>query len=177
MTNLIEQACNFYLQTGAFPTTYEELQAVPVQQVGQLPFAADDGMHAGQTYRARLWVAQSCDLSTRAEARQASLALRLRAPDPRGTWAWGAWSAEIPLPACVCAALEHGATPLAPTLREIVSPDGRRVAVLDLILDVPTRKVPPRASERRVLGFDWGVRSLITASVVEQRPGKDGTPR
>src|SRR5215813_8746654 len=23
MTNLIEQACNFYLETGAFPTTYE----------------------------------------------------------------------------------------------------------------------------------------------------------
>ena len=105
MTNLIEQACNYYLETGAFPTTYEEVQAVPVQQVGQLPFAADDGMHAGQTYRALLSVAHSCDLSTRAEARRASLMLRLRAPDLRGTWAWGAWSAEIPLPAAVCAYL------------------------------------------------------------------------
>ena len=54
MTNLIEQACNHYLRTGAFPTTYEEVQAIPVQKVGQLPFAADDGMHAGQTYRALL---------------------------------------------------------------------------------------------------------------------------
>src|SRR5215813_12983760 len=33
MTNLLEQACNFYVETGAFPTTYEEVQAVPVQQV------------------------------------------------------------------------------------------------------------------------------------------------
>src|SRR5215470_12593086 len=60
MTNLLEQACNCYLETGAFPTTYEQMQAIPVQQVGQLPFAGDDGMHAGQTYRALLWVAQSC---------------------------------------------------------------------------------------------------------------------
>jgi transposase len=160
------------LKTGAFPTTYEELQAIPVQQVGQLTFAGDDGMQAGQTYRALVWVAQSCDRSTRAEARQASLALRMRAPDPVGSWVWGAWSAEIPLPAAVLAYLEQGATPLAPTLREIVRPDGRRLAVLDLILDVPTRKVPPLAAERRVLGFDWGVRSLITASVVEKSPGK-----
>jgi hypothetical protein len=129
-------------------------------------------MQAGQTYRALVWVAQSCDLRTRAEARQASLALKLRAPDPQGAWVWGAWSAEIPLPAAVCAYLEQGTTPLAPTLREIVAPDGRRVAVLDLILEVPTRKVPPLAAKRRVLGFDWVVRSLITASVVEKRSGK-----
>ena len=172
MTNLIEQACNHYLRTGAFPATYEEVQAVPVQQVGQLAFAADDGMAAGQTYRALLSVAQSCDLSTRAEARRASLWLKLRAPDHQGIWSWGAWSAAIPLQAFVCAYLEHSATPLAPTLREIMSPDGSRVAVLDLILEVPTKLVPPLSQERRVLGFDWGVRSLITASVVEKRPGK-----
>src|SRR5215469_3322368 len=116
------------------------------EPLGQLPFAGDDGMDAGLTYRALLWVAQSCDLSTRADVRQASLALRLRAPDPQGTWTWGAWSAEIPLPPTICAYLEQGATPLAPTLREIKNPDGSRVAVLDLILDVPTRKVPPRAA-------------------------------
>src|SRR5215469_14590291 len=160
MTNLIEQACNFYLETGAFPTTYEEVQAIPVQKVGQLPFAGDDGMHAGRTYRAVIWEASCCDRSTRAEERRTHLALKLRAPDPQGTWAWGAWSAEIPLPAAVCAYLEQGATPLAPTLRELVHPDGSRVAVLDFILGVPTRKPPPRASERRVLSFDWGVRSL-----------------
>src|SRR5262249_48383863 len=35
-----------------------------------------------------------------------------------------------------------------------------------------TKRVPPLAQERRVLGFDWGVRSLITASVVEASLGK-----
>src|SRR5262249_3217692 len=149
-------------ETGAFPTTYEELQAIPIQKAGQLPFAGDDGLQAGQTYRAQIERAQCCALSTREEQELARLWLKLRSPDEHGTWAWGAWSAEIPLPAFVCAALEHGATPLAPTLREIVRADGRRVAVLDLILDVPTQLVPPRSQERRVLGFDWGVRSLIT---------------
>src|SRR5215469_6063710 len=90
------------------------------EPLGQLPFAGDNGMQAGQTYRALLWVAQSCDLRTRAEAHRASLALKLHAPDPVGTWAWGAWSDEIPLPAAICAYLEHGTTPLAPTLRETV---------------------------------------------------------
>ena len=100
MTNLIEQACNYYLETGAFPATYEEVQAVPVQQVGQLPFAGDDGMHSGQTYRARLSVAQSCDLSTRAEARRASLFLSLRAPDPRGHLGLGRLERRDPLARC-----------------------------------------------------------------------------
>jgi hypothetical protein len=140
--------------------------------LGQLTFAGDDGMAAGQTYRALLSVVQSCDLATRVERRQARLWLRLRAPDPVGSWSWGAWSAQIPLPALVLSYLEHGATPLAPTLREITSPDGSRLAVLDVILEVPTRKVPLLREERRVLGFDWGVRSLITASVVEKSSGK-----
>ena len=80
MTNLLEQACNRYLQTGEFPTTYEELQPVPVLSVGQLTFAGDDGMKAGQTYRARIEMAHFCDLQT-AEHQHASLALRLRTPD------------------------------------------------------------------------------------------------
>src|SRR5215471_14356713 len=113
------------------------------EPLGQLPFAGDDGMQAGQAYRAVFWEASSCDLSNRAEARRTHLALKLRAPDPQGTWTWGAWSAEIPLPAAVCAYLEQGAMPLAPTLRELVHPDGSRVAVLDLTLEVPTRKVLP----------------------------------
>lgn len=65
MTNLIEQACNRYLQTGVFPTTYDELQSPPVLSVGYLTFAGDDGMHKGQTYRARIETAHFCDLETR----------------------------------------------------------------------------------------------------------------
>ncbi len=41
-----------YATQATFPATYEELRSVPVQEVGHLTFAGDDGMNAGQTYRA-----------------------------------------------------------------------------------------------------------------------------
>jgi putative transposase len=168
MTNVIEQACNRYLQTGEFPTTYEELQPTPVLSVGHLTFAGDDGMKAGQTYRARIEMAYFCDLQTRQEHQQASISLRLRCPDSLGKWAWGAWSEPIPLPPTIFAYLWQGASAQAPTLREISSDDGFRVAVLDLMLEVPAQYVSPLEQERRVLGFDWGVRSLITVSILEK---------
>jgi transposase len=57
-------------------------------------------------------------------------------------------------------------------LRELRADDGSRVAVLDLVLEVPAQYVGDLERERRVLGWDWGVRSLITASIVE--PGGEG---
>jgi putative transposase len=168
MTNVVEQACNVYLQTGVFPTTYEDMQPVPVQEVGQLTFAGDDGMQAGQTYRARVHVAHFCEVTTRTEQTQATLKLKLRAPDQTGMWVWGEWSQEIPLPETVVHYLAHGAQTQAPTLRELRSDDGSRVAVLDLILEVPAVYVSPLEQEYRVLGWDWGVRSLITVSVLEK---------
>jgi hypothetical protein len=172
MTNLVEQACNCSLETRAFPTTYEEMQAVPAQEVAQLTFAGDDGMHAGQTYRARLKVSQFCDVQSRQERKQASLWLKLRAPETSGRWAWGEWSQEIPLPETLFHYLDQGASTQAPTLREIRSADGSRVAVLDVILEVPAEYVAPLEQESRVLGWDWGVRSLITMSVLEKSEGE-----
>jgi putative transposase len=168
LTNLIEQACNRYLQTGEFPTTYEELQPTPMLSVGHLTFAGDDGMRAGQTYRARVETAWTCDLATRKAHQEASITLRLRTPNEQGKWAWGAWGAKIALPTMVFTYLWQGATTQAPTLREIRSDDGSRMAVLDLILEVPAKYVAPLEQERRVLGFDWGVRSLITVSILEK---------
>ena len=173
MTNVIEQACNRYLQTEEFPTTYEELQPVPVLSVGQLTFAGDDGMQAGQTYRARIEVSHFCDISSRQEQCRASLWLKLRSPDGQGKWAWGAWSEEIPLPATVFSSLWRGATTQAPTLREIRGDDGSRVAVLDVMLEVPAKYVSPLEQETRVLGWDWGVRSLITVSILEKPEGEE----
>jgi putative transposase len=173
MTNVLEQACNRYLQTEVFPTTYEELQPAPILSVGHLTFAGDDGMKAGQTYRAHVEMAHFCDLQTRQEHQHAAIALRLRCPDSLGKWAWGAWSEEISLPPTACAYLWQGATTQAPTLREIRSDDGSRVAVLDLILEVPAKYVSPLEQERRVLGFDWGVRSLITVSILEKPEGDE----
>jgi putative transposase len=173
MTNVIEQACNRYLQTGEFPTTYEDLQPAPILSVGQLTFAGDDGRKAGQTYRARLELSHFCDLHTRQEHQHTSITLRFRCPDSLGKWAWGAWSEEISLPPRALAYLWEGATLLAPTLREIRSDDGSRVAVLDLMLEVPAKYVSPLEQERRVLGFDWGVRSLITVSILEKPEGDE----
>jgi putative transposase len=140
MTNLIEQACNQYLHTGTFPMTYEALQPAAVLSVGHLTFAGDDGMKMGQAYRARIEIASFCDLQTRQEHQRASLLLRLRTPDEQGKWAWGRWSEPIPLPPTVCTYLWQGATTY----------------------------VSPLEQERRVVGFDWGVRSLITVSILEK---------
>ncbi|HEX6484065.1 MAG TPA: zinc ribbon domain-containing protein [Ktedonobacteraceae bacterium] len=173
MTNVLEQACNRYLQTDTFPTIYEELQPAPILSVGHLTFAGDDGMKAGQTYRARVEMSHFCDVQTRQERASASLALRLRTPDEWGKWAWGAWSEAIPLPEAVFTYLWQGAVPQAPTLREIRGGDGSRVAVLDLMLEVPAKYVSPLEQETRVLGFDWGVRSLITVSILEKPEGDE----
>jgi len=173
MTNVLEQACNQYLQTERFPTTYEELQSVPVLTKGQLTFAGDDGMTAGLTYRAQIEVSHVCDVASRKEHQRATLTLKLRTPDEEGQWAWGQWSQAIPLPETVCGYLWQGGKPQAPTLREIRSDDGSRVAVLDAILEVPARYVAPLEQESRVLGWDWGVRSLITVSVLEKSQGDE----
>ncbi len=173
MTNVLEQACNVYLQTGTFPDTYEQLQPVPVLSVGHLTFAGDDGMEKGQTYRARIDQRIFCDLASRQEHVEAGFWLRLRAPNVEGAWVWGGWSTRIALPEVVCGYLERGANTQAPTLREVRGDDGQRMAVLDLILEVPATYVSDLSQETRVLGFDWGVRSLITVSILE-KPEADG---
>jgi hypothetical protein len=43
--------------------------------------------------------------------------------------------------------------------------------VLDLILEVGASYVGDLDQQTRVLGWDWGVRSLITVSILEQPEG------
>jgi putative transposase len=173
MTNVVEQACNQFLETGLFPSTYEELQRVPVLSRGQLTFAGDDGMEKGQTYRAKVEASRFCEVASRSEHEQATLRLKLRAPDEQGQWIWGQWSQAIPLPETVMRALDQGAQTQAPTFREISGDDGSRVAVLDLILEVPAKYVCSLEQESRVLGWDWGIRSLITVSILEKPEGQE----
>jgi putative transposase len=52
MQNVIEQVCNYFLEQGEFPTTYEQMQATPLLKVGLLTYAGDDGGRSGQAYRA-----------------------------------------------------------------------------------------------------------------------------
>jgi putative transposase len=173
MTNVIEQACNRYLQREVFPATYEDMQPVPTLSMGHLTFAGDDGMKAGQTYRAQIEVSHVCNVASREEQKLATLTLKLRTPDEEGQWTWGQWSQAIPLPETVGEHLWQGDKPQAPTLREIKGEHGTRVAVLDLALEVPAQYVSALSQETRVLGWDWGVRSLITVSVLEKGEGDE----
>ena len=165
LQSLIEQACNFYLQNGCFPDTYEEMQPIPVLKAGILPYAGDDGPAMGQTYR------MSYDLD------QKTVTLALRTPDEQGQWArtWREHMIQMRLPDLVVERAKAG-RPLAPSLREIVETDGTRYAVLDFIVEVPVEHPAPFEDIQTVLGFDWGVRVLVTASVVDLHGHQIGHP-
>jgi predicted RNA-binding Zn-ribbon protein involved in translation (DUF1610 family) len=153
LQNVIEQCCNYFLQHDRYPATYEEAQPIPLLRSGLLSYAGDDGGEQGQAYRLDL---------------QAGVVrFRFRCPDAQGNWAWRSDETIIPLPERLCARLRAGAALLAPMLREVVAPSGARTAVLDLALAVPaTRPLPAWGDVERVLGVDWGVHTLITATAV-----------
>jgi transposase len=54
--------------------------------------------------------------------------------------------------------------------------DGTRYAVLDFIVEVPVEHPAPFEDIQTVLGFDWGVRVLVTASVVDLDGHQIGHP-
>src|SRR5260370_41537675 len=119
----------------------------------------------GQTYRL------SFDLD------QKTLTLGLRTPDEQGAWArnWRENTIQMPLPDIVVARAKAG-KPLAPSLREIVEADGTRYAVLDFVVEVPVEKPATFEEMHTVLGFDWGIRVLVTASVVDLAGHQIGHP-
>ncbi len=53
-----------------------------------------------------------------------------------------------------------------PCARELTQ-TGTRHAILDFIIEVPVTPLPDPQQVRRVLGWDWGVRTLVTATVVD----------
>ncbi len=165
LQSLIEQACNFYLQNGCFPETYEEMQPMPVLKAGLVPYAGDDGPVMGQTY----WMSYDLDHKT--------LTVALRTPNAQGAWArtWREHTCQMQLPDLVVERAREG-SPLAPSLREIVEADGTRYAVLDFIVEVPGERPAPFEDIQTVLGFDWGVRVLVTASVVDLDGHQIGRP-
>jgi transposase len=157
LLNVVEQACNHFLRFGSFPERYEEMQAVPLLEVGLLTYAGDDGAEKGQSYRLTF------DLPA------GTAALRFRFPDRTGHWQWKQEPIRLQLPNCVLERLQAG-EPLAPSLREHVKPDGSRVAVLDVIVQEKCAPLADWANVERVLGFDWGVRTLITATILQHNP-------
>jgi putative transposase len=163
MQNVVEQACNYFLDHGEFPKTYEQMQSIPLLTVGLLTYAGDDGGAKGQAYRFAL----------NRDKDRASLLFR--APNPSGKWQWRKEPVEIPLPECVTVRLKEG-IPMAPTLRELVKADGSRIAVLDVIVQVKKAELADWKTVERVLGFDWGVHGLLTAVVLGTDPGERREP-
>jgi putative transposase len=163
LQNVIEQACNFFFQHDRFPSSYEELQPVPLLKVGMLTYAGDDGGVKGQAYRLALDV-------------EAGVArFRFRYPDESGTWQWRKVDTIIALPECLKERLCHGEL-MAPTLREERRSDGERFAVLDFIVEVEKEALPAWESVERVLGADWGIHSLLTATAVNEHSEQVGRP-
>jgi putative transposase len=163
LQNVVEQACNFFFQHDRFPSSYEELQPVPLLKVGMLTYAGDDGREKGQAYRLAL------DLDA-GVAR-----FRFRYPDEAGVWRWRKVETIIPLPDCMKERLSHGEL-MAPTLREEHSADGQRFAVLDFIIEVEKEELPAWENVERVLGADWGVHSRLSATAVDEHQEQVGRP-
>ena len=161
--HVVEQACNYFFQYDRFPATYEELQPLPLLKVGLLTYAGDDGGEKGQTYRLALDV-------------DAGVArFRFRYPDEAGIWHWRKVDTIIPLPEIVKERLTCGEL-MAPTLREEQRVDGSRLAVLDFIIEVEKPELPAWESVERVLGADWGVHTLLTATPVDEHSEQVGRP-
>ncbi len=163
LQNVVEQCCNYFFAHDRFPTTYEELQPVPLLKVGMLTYAGDDGGAKGQAYRLALDV-------------DAGVArFRFRYPDEAGVWHWRKVDTIIPLPDRVKERLSCGEVK-APTLREEQRADGSRIVVLDFIIEVEKVDLPTWESVERVLGADWGVHSLLTATAVDEQNEQVGRP-
>jgi putative transposase len=163
MQNVVEQACNHFLLHGAFPACYEEMQGIPLLKVGLLTYAGDDGGSKGQSYRLAF------------DLHAGTASLRFRFPDEAGRWQWKEDPILLSLPACVLERLKQG-EPMAPTLRELIKPDGSRVAVLDVTVQVKQATLPDWTQVERVLGFDWGVNTLITAAILQHNPAEPEHP-
>ena len=163
LQNVVEQSCNFFFQHDRFPIDYEELQPVPLLKVGMLTYAGDDGREKGQAYR----------MAIDEEAGVARF--RFRYPDQAGMWLWGKVDTIIPLPSCLKERLSRGEL-MAPTLREERRADGERFAVLDFIIEVEKETLPEWRSVERMLGADWGVHSLLTATAVDEHSEQVGRP-
>ncbi len=163
LQNVVEQACNFFFQHDRFPSDYEELQPVPLLKVGMLTYAGDDGRDKGQAYRLAL------DLETRVAR------FRFRSPDEAGVWRWRQMDTIMALPDCLTERLRVGEL-MAPTLREERRADGERFAVLAFIIEVEKEALPDWRSVERVLGADWGVHTLLTATAVDEHHEQVGRP-
>ena len=153
LLNIIEQTDNFYAENKRLPTDYYELQSKPVLKTPQLPLAADDGADKGQVYRMSVADEQ--------------ITLRLKYPYSDGKWRWTP-EVTFPLPDVV-----NPGVPLAPTLRLKEVKGGGTAVVLDFVVEDCSPRQKPAGDN--VLAFDWGVRRLLSFTILS-RTGEQLTP-
>jgi IS605 OrfB family transposase len=132
--------------------TYTDLQGAPTMSRFLLTYAADDGGRARQAAR---YV-----LTPDGQAVECALLLPARPNPGREDWSW--CSFRLTLPEIVRAELARGG--------RLQAPDLRRTRAEQWVLDVKVEAVPRgerRGVPGRVLAFDWGLRKLLSAVVLQ----------
>lgn len=158
---VLEQAMRFYIENDRFPSDFYELQEKPTLKTGFLTYAADDGGKNGQAHRFRV--------------EGDSVYFRLRAPNAVGKFRW-LDEIKIPLSENMIEFVKNSRRICSPNIRVVEQADGGLVAVLDIIIErEATTKVDWKTSSN-VLGFDWGVRKMLTAVVLSPGGEQISTP-
>ena len=155
LLNVAEQLAEFYVEHERLPQNFFEFQRKPEPKRFTYTLAPDDGPENGQAIRYRL------------EGNRLAAEIKLPAsPEPRSERDWQWYSFSVELPAELQGKLTVGGTVRAPDLRLKVKPDGRLVVLLDVKVEVPEEE--PSGEPGRALGVDWGLRKLVTCTVVSR---------
>ncbi|ACX51961.1 transposase IS605 OrfB [Ammonifex degensii KC4] len=154
--NVAEAVANFYAEHERLPKNFFELQKKPEPKKFTFTTSPDDGPEKGQVVR------YECD----------GRVLRGRVklptcPEPRKEEDWRWFSFEAELPEELQEKLARGGKLCAPDLRLKVKPSGKLVALLDVKVEVPEKT--PSGEKDRALGVDWGLRKLVTGTVVSKK--------
>ncbi|SHJ44805.1 RNA-guided endonuclease InsQ/TnpB family protein [Desulfofundulus thermosubterraneus] len=156
LLNVAEQLAEFYAGHERLPQNFFEFQRKPEPKRFTYTLAPDDGAENGQAIKYCL------------EGNRLAGEIKLPVvPEPRSKKDWQWLSFSIELPAELQEKLAAGGTLCAPDLRLKVKPDGELVALLDAKVDVPEEK--PSGDPGRALSVDWGLRKLVTCTVVSRK--------
>lgn len=156
LLNVAEQLANFYARHDRLPQDFFEFQRKPEPKRFTYTLAPDDGPEAGQAAR---WRVEGDHLVGRIKLPVV--------PEPRSGRDWQWLSFAVKLPEVFREKLSSGGVPCAPDLRLKVKPCGELAVLLDVRAEVP--EDGPSGSTGRALACDWGLRKLVTCTVVSRQ--------
>lgn len=154
--NVAEQVAEFYAGHERLPQDFFELQKRPEPKRFTCTLAPDDGPEDGQAIRYRI----------EGDSLVGEIKLPV-VPEPRSEKDWRRLPFSVGLPQELLEKLAAGGSLCAPDLRLKVKPDGDLIAVLDVKVEVPEEG--PSGDPGRGLAVDWGLRKLVTCTVVSRR--------